>query len=430
MIFVACALHSGAQQEDCKLKPPVITVHFGAGNASANTTVVPARYARVAHSCPGDGHYTITSGTKNCFRGDWFDVEEDHTPGDVNGNMLLVNSSYRNGMFLHTVLNGLKPGTLYEFSVWMMNVCRITEKCPFPLLPDILINLRTPEGKNVAQLSTGEVLRYKKPQWTQYRFTFTMPNTTSSLLLTMLNDAPGGCGNDFVLDDITVRECVKVPPPIVKSAIKKTTAAKKQVAAVKKPTTSTVRQQQPVASGPSAKSTLKVAPKKPVVKPNTKAVTKTAPKPVSKAAAPSVLKKSTVDSVKTVVVKPKPLAFPPPPAVLRARTNSLVREIQMDAGEIKIDLYDNGEIDGDTVSIYHNNRLLAAKSRLSQKAITFRIAVDAGRPYHELIMVAENLGSIPPNTSLMIVSAGDQRHEVFISSTKQKNAKVVLKLKE
>ena len=70
MIFVACALHSGAQQEDCKLKPPVITVHFGAGNASANTTVVPARYARVAHSCPGDGHYTITSGTKNCFRGE------------------------------------------------------------------------------------------------------------------------------------------------------------------------------------------------------------------------------------------------------------------------------------------------------------------------------------------------------------------------
>jgi hypothetical protein len=45
-------------------------------------------------------------------------------------------------------------------------------------------------------------------------------------------------------------------------------------------------------------------------------------------------------------------------------------------------------------------------------------------------MVAENLGSIPPNTSLMIVTAGTKRYEVFISSSEQKNAKVVFDLKE
>jgi hypothetical protein len=100
----------------------------------------------------------------------------------------------------------------------------------------------------------------------------------------------------------------------------------------------------------------------------------------------------------------------------------------MQKGEIRVDLYDNGEIDDDTVSIYHNNRLLAARSRLSQKAITFRIVVDDAHPHHELVMVAENLGSIPPNTSLMVVTAGEIRHEVFISSTKQKNAKVVFEL--
>ncbi|MBD0289520.1 MAG: hypothetical protein ICV79_29490, partial [Flavisolibacter sp.] len=58
------------------------------------------------------------------------------------------------------------------------------------------------------------------------------------------------------------------------------------------------------------------------------------------------------------------------------------------------------------------------------------ITIDAAHPHHELVMVAENLGSIPPNTSLMIITTGTQRYEVFISSTEQKNAKVAFDLKE
>jgi hypothetical protein len=107
-----------------------------------------------------------------------------------------------------------------------------------------------------------------------------------------------------------------------------------------------------------------------------------------------------------------------------------VRQIQIPAGELKIDLYDNGEIDGDTVTIYHNNELVVSKARLSQKPVTIRIMVDRDHPHHELIMVADNLGSIPPNTSLMIVTAKDKRYEVFISSTEQKNARVNIDLKE
>ena len=94
-----------------------------------------------------------------------------------------------------------------------------------------------------------------------------------------------------------------------------------------------------------------------------------------------------------------------------------------------IDLYDNGEIDGDTVSVYHNNTLIVSRARLSAKAISFRFPVDGAHPHHELVMVANNLGSIPPNTSLMIITAKDKRYEVFISSSEQKNAKVVIDLK-
>jgi len=46
---------------------------------------------------------------------------------------------------------------------------------------------------------------------------------------------------------------------------------------------------------------------------------------------------------------------------------------------------------------------------------------------HEVVMVAENLGRIPPNTSLMIIDAGDKRYQVQITSTEQKNAMVRFK---
>jgi hypothetical protein len=94
-----------------------------------------------------------------------------------------------------------------------------------------------------------------------------------------------------------------------------------------------------------------------------------------------------------------------------------------------IELYDNGDIDGDTVTIYHNNELVVNRAGLSSKPITIKIKVDKNAPHHELVMVANNLGSIPPNTSLMIVTANKKRYEVYISSSEQKNAKVVIDLK-
>jgi hypothetical protein len=132
----------------------------------------------------------------------------------------------------------------------------------------------------------------------------------------------------------------------------------------------------------------------------------------------------------TPVIRPQSTDFPAPPAALTKRDNPLVKQIRTEAGEIKVDLYDNGQIDGDTVSIYHNNKLLVRGARLSQHPISLRISIDAAHPHHELVMVADNLGSIPPNTSLMIVTAGTKRFEVFISSNGQKNAKVVFDLEE
>jgi hypothetical protein len=74
--------------------------------------------------------------------------------------------------------------------------------------------------------------------------------------------------------------------------------------------------------------------------------------------------------------------------------------------------------------------LIKSQARLSATPISFTISVNESHPYHELVMVANNLGSIAPNTSVMIITAGTARHELFISSTEQKNAKVILDLKK
>ncbi|HEY8387925.1 MAG TPA: hypothetical protein VIK74_04940, partial [Parasegetibacter sp.] len=124
--------------------------------------------------------------------------------------------------------------------------------------------------------------------------------------------------------------------------------------------------------------------------------------------------------------KPEITAIPP---VLKSRSNELVRVLEFPAGEIKIRLYDNGEIDNDIISVYHNNREVISKQKLLSTPIRYSLILSEDQPAHELIMVAETLGDIPPNTSLMIVEAGRQTFEVRITSTDQKNAKVIFRLK-
>ncbi len=405
-------LHLQSREQNCVLQSPFMTLHMGRGEVNDFNT--PSYfYQRLGTSCPGDGFYGYVSSTSECFGGDWITLNEDHTPGDVDGNFMLVNASYESGQFFTTKIVGLKSNAIYEFGVWMLNVCRPTEKCPFPLLPDITIRLQDADSKVVMQMATGEIKRYDDPNWVQYKRIFHTPSNGSTLILTMINRAPGGCGNDFALDDITFRECVPATtatPPV------KATPATKNITNSVAPNSSKGNAAMTKPKAPAAKPVIKKAP---TPAPKQSGQVSELTKPGPRAAAND-----------TSVTKKKITSFPNPPAVLTSRANPLVRKIETDEGNIRIDLYDNGEIDGDTVSIYHNNKLIVSRARLSQQPISFTIKVDYENPLHEIIMVAENLGSIPPNTSVMIVRSGDIKHEVFISSSEQKNAKVVFSLKK
>lgn len=108
----------------------------------------------------------------------------------------------------------------------------------------------------------------------------------------------------------------------------------------------------------------------------------------------------------------------------------MAQEIEIDSDSVNIDFYDNGEIDGDSISIFYNDKLLASSQRLSARSIHLRIPVDSTIEYNELSMYADNLGSIPPNTALMLVSDGKKRYEVRLSSTLKKNGTVRFRRKK
>lgn len=101
-----------------------------------------------------------------------------------------------------------------------------------------------------------------------------------------------------------------------------------------------------------------------------------------------------------------------------------IPEIEVDTGKIRLDFYDNGQIDGDSISVRVNNQMILSHQKLTAQPITIYVKIDPGNTYQEVEMIAENLGSIPPNTALLVITTGNKRYEVFLSSSDKKSAKV------
>lgn len=152
---------------------------------------------------------------------------------------------------------------------------------------------------------------------------------------------------------------------------------------------------------------------------------------VKKQTAPSVIIKEPVIKPQEPVVKSIP-ASPMPEKITQRETDlqQLIEIAPADKDSIKIEIYDNGEIDGDTVSLYYDKQLLVNKKLITDKALTFYVNLSKGTPISHLRLVAESLGSIPPCTALMVVSTKHKRYEVRLSSNFKTNAAVELFLKE
>ncbi|WP_420603882.1 T9SS type B sorting domain-containing protein [Flagellimonas sp.] len=183
---------------------PIFLETFGAG--TSNGPALPAGTTTYSYinGQPFDGSYTISS-TTTYF--DWFDTD-DHTPGDTNGKAFIVNASYTAGEFFRRTIDGLCENTSYEFSSWLMNL-HPQQGCNGNGIP---VNVKFQIWDNtdtnlLASGDTGDIVDKTSPIWEQYGLVFqTLPGQTS-VILKMLNNGAGGCGNDLAIDDIVFRTC-------------------------------------------------------------------------------------------------------------------------------------------------------------------------------------------------------------------------------
>ena len=109
---------------------------------------------------------------------------------------------------------------------------------------------------------------------------------------------------------------------------------------------------------------------------------------------------------------------------IEARMKDIVKVIEVVNDSVQVSFYDNGVVDGDSITVIYNNQIITSHLLLTSKGKTFTLPIDKTNETNELIMYAENLGSIPPNTALMVIYDGKTRHEVNISSSTFSNGTV------
>ncbi|MDH7464657.1 T9SS type A sorting domain-containing protein [Chitinophagaceae bacterium 26-R-25] len=134
------------------------------------------------------------------------------------GYMMVVNASYKTDYAFQYTVTNLCPNTYYEISSWLYNIC---SKCGadslgrgpssagyIPTGPQdssgVHPNL-TYQLNGVDYYTTGDISYSGK--WIKKAFTYLTGPSQTSFTLTIRNNAPGGGGNDWAIDDISVATC-------------------------------------------------------------------------------------------------------------------------------------------------------------------------------------------------------------------------------
>jgi hypothetical protein len=152
----------------------------------------------------------------------------------------------------------------------------------------------------------------------------------------------------------------------------------------------------------------------PPVKVEEPVVQKTAPKN-----SPAPVQKEKAEPHPPITAKPIEKKF-------TERTKVFIKEIPLSGDSIELRFYDNAEVDGDSISLFLNDKLVFEHIRLTAVAYTIKLSVKDLNETNELVMVAENLGSIPPNTSYMVAIINDERYDARLASTEGSSAMIRL----
>ena len=159
---------------------------------------------------PDDGKYTVSNGTfGNAF--DWHEIE-DHTPNDVDGKCLIVNADLDSGEFYNITILNLCENTTYEFSAWLINLVEAGTFCsgqPGGTIP-VNVTFEIWDISETILLKSGDtdnIFESTIPNWQEYGLVFQTSLGQNAVVLKMINNGNGGCGNDLAIDDIEFKTC-------------------------------------------------------------------------------------------------------------------------------------------------------------------------------------------------------------------------------
>ena len=145
------------------------------------------------------------------------------------------------------------------------------------------------------------------------------------------------------------------------------------------------------------------------------------------AVTPPFVKEKVNPPVVTVQEKTPPVSIGAPLSIeqkFALRQKIPVLEIPVVGDSIELNFYDNAEIDGDSITLLLNDRLIFKHIYLTDKPFTVKLPVSELQQSNELVMVAENLGSFPPNTSFMVAYIGEKRYEARLESNEGSSAMI------
>jgi hypothetical protein len=182
------------------------------------------------------------------------------------------------------------------------------------------------------------------------------------------------------------------------------------------------------------------AEQKPIVKTETTAIKKVEP---IKTQAPPVVKKE-LPKENTTVIPPVIQAKKEPvvaiaksntdiiakAAVIEGRKSEFTQVVNYISDSLELFLYDNGEIDGDTVSVLMNGQAIISKQGLKSSAIKKTIYINPANEEFTLVLFAESLGKYPPNTGLLVIHDGEDTYNLRFSSDFQKSSGIIFKRKK
>ena len=121
----------------------------------------------------------------------------------------------------------------------------------------------------------------------------------------------------------------------------------------------------------------------------------------------------------------------PPVETAEPKADKRITDVQkvidvtaVEADSIRFDVYDSGTIDGDSISVYFNDRVVLSNQGISAKPITFYVSLNKNIPFNKVTMKALNLGSIPPNTAYMVITTKKKTYRLSLNSDLKKSGTI------